>query len=414
MKLGDIGNPEAERFGKPLDGVRVLAAEQMQALPFGTQVLARLGADVIKVEHPRDGESGRGALPAMMDPTGRPAGATFLRNNLNKRSVGIDLKAPEGRDLFRDLAGHFDIVAENFKPGTMARMGLAYEDLAPRYPRLIYVSVSGFGNTIPSPYDSWAAYAPIVEAMSGIYAFKQPEDQPPVVGPVGALGDISSAMFAVIGTLAALRHRDHTGEGQYVDVAMLDAVVAMTDLVTNFWSMGLRPGGLGPLLIMDGFRARDGWFVVQVGREHQFERLAKMIGQAEWLDDPRFATREGWRIHLEDTIRPAIEGWASHKTKLEAARELNEAGIASGPVNSAPDVIADPHVAARDMLVEVPRTDGEPPYLMPGNPVKMTKVAEGPETRVPWVGEHTDEVLRNELGLSDAALLRLREAGAIG
>ena len=414
MKLGDIANPEAQRYGKPLDGVRVLAAEQMQALPFGTQVLARLGADVIKVEHPRDGESGRGALPAMTDPTGRLAGATFLRNNLNKRSVGIDLKAPEGRDLFRALAGRVDIVAENFKPGTMARMGLAYEDLAPQYPRLIYVSVSGFGNTVPSPYDSWAAYAPIVEAMSGIYAFKQPEDQPPVVGPVGALGDISSALFAVIGTLAALRHRDHTGEGQYVDVAMLDAVVAMTDLVTNFWSMGLRPGGLGPLLIMDGFRARDGWFVVQVGREHQFERLAKMIGQPEWLDDPRFATREGWRIHLEEVIRPAIEGWAADKTKLDAARELNEAGIAAGPVNSAPDVIDDPHVAARDMLVEVPRTDGEPPYLMPGNPVKMTKVAEGPETRVPWVGEHTDEVLRRELGLSDAELLRLREAGVIG
>ena len=195
--------------------------------------------------------------------------------------------------------------------------------------------------------------------MSGIYAFKQVDDQPPVVGPVGALGDISSALFAVVGTLAALRHRDQTGQGQYVDVAMLDAVVAMTDLVTNFWSMGLRPGGLGPLLIMDGFRAKDGWFIVQVGREHQFERLAKLIGHPEWLDDPRFATREGWRVHLEDVIRPAIEGWAADKTKLEAATGLNEAGIATGPMNTAPDVIADPHVAARNMLVEVPRTDGE-------------------------------------------------------
>jgi formyl-CoA transferase len=414
MKLGDVANADAERYGKPLDGIRILAAEQMQALPFGTQLLARLGAEVVKVEQPGDGESGRGALPAMTDPTGHRAGATFLRNNLSKRSVAIDLKAPAGRDLFLDLAGHFDVVAENFKPGTLARMGLGYDDLAARYPRLIYVSVSGFGNTVASPYDSWAAYAPIVEAMSGIYSFKQPPDQPPVVGPVGALGDISSAMFAVIGTLAALRARDQTGEGQYVDVAMLDAVVAMTDLVTNFWSMGLRPGGLGPLLIMDGFRAHDGWFVVQVGREHQFERLAKMIGEPGWLDDPRFATREGWRVHLEDVIRPAIEGWAAGKTKLEAARELNQAGIAAGPVNTAPDVIDDPHVAARHMLVEVPRTDGEPPYLMPGNPVKLTKVAEGPETRVPWVGEHTDEVLRAELGLDDTALARLRADGAIG
>jgi len=414
MKLGDVANADAERYGKPLDGVRILAAEQMQALPFGTQLLARLGAEVVKVEQPGDGESGRGALPAMTDPTGHRAGATFLRNNLSKRSVAIDLKAPAGRDLFLDLAGRFDVVAENFKPGTMARMGLGYEDLAARYPRLIYVSVSGFGNTVASPYDSWAAYAPIVEAMSGIYSFKQPPDQPPVVAPVGALGDISSAMFAVIGTLAALRARDQTGEGQYVDVAMLDAVVAMTDLVTNFWSMGLRPGGLGPLLIMDGFRAQDGWFVVQVGREHQFERLAKMIDEPGWLDDPRFATREGWRVHLEDVIRPAIEAWAAGKTKLEAARELNEAGIAAGPVNTAPDVIDDPHVAARHMLVEVPRTDGEPPYLMPGNPVKLTKVAEGPETRVPWVGEHTDDLLRAELGLDDAALARLRVDGVIG
>jgi crotonobetainyl-CoA:carnitine CoA-transferase CaiB-like acyl-CoA transferase len=414
VKLGEVANAEAQRYGKPLEGVRILAAEQMQALPFGTQLLARLGADVVKVEHPGEGESGRGALPAMIDPTGRRAGATFLRNNLNKRSVGIDLKTPAGQELFKALAAHYDVVGENFKPGTMARMGLAYEDLAALYPRLIYVSVSGFGNTIASPYDSWAAYASIVEAMSGIYSFKQPADQPPVVGPVGALGDISSAIFSVIGTLAALRHRDQTGEGQYVDVAMLDAVIAMTDLVTNFWSMGVRQGSLGPLLITDGFRAKDGWFVVQVGREHQFERLANMIGHPEWLDDPRFATREGWRVHLEEVLRPAIEGWAADRTKLEAARELNEAGIASGPVNSAPDVIDDPHVMARHMLVEVPRTDGEPPYLMPGNPVKMTKVAEGPETRVPWVGEHTDEVLRAELGLDDAALAQLRDAGAIG
>ena len=146
MKLGDVANADAERYGKPLDGIRILAAEQMQALPFGTQLLARLGAEVVKVEQPGDGESGRGALPAMTDPTGHRAGATFLRNNLSKRSVAIDLKAPTGRDLFLDLAGHYDVVAENFKPGTMARMGLGYEDLAARYPRLIYVSVSVFPN----------------------------------------------------------------------------------------------------------------------------------------------------------------------------------------------------------------------------------------------------------------------------
>lgn len=414
MQIGDVGNPDAVKYGKPLEGVRILAAEQMQALPFGTQLLARLGADVVKVEHPRDGESGRGAHPAMTDASGRPAGATFLRNNLDKRSIGIDLKAAEGRELFLSLVPHYDVVAENFRAGTMKKLGLAYEDLAAVHPSVIYASVSGFGNTIASPYDSWAAYAPIAEAMSGLYDYKQRPGEPPLVGPAGALGDISSSLFATIGILAALRHRDRTGEGQYVDVAMLDSMVAMADLIVNFWSMGLRPDGMGPLLIMDGFQATDGWFVVQVGREHQFERLATMIGHPDWLDDPRFATREGWRRELESLIRPAIDAWAAGKTKLECCHELNAAGIAAGPVNDAEDVIADPHVAARNMLVELPRSDGvADPVLIPGNPVKMTKVAEGPETAPPTVGQHTDEILRDDLGLGDEDIARLRAAGVI-
>jgi formyl-CoA transferase len=414
MKLGEVGNPGAAKYGKPLDGVRILAAEQMQALPFATQLLARLGADVVKVEHPTEGESGRGALPAMTDPTGKRAGATFLRNNLNKRSVGLDLKSPRGRELFLALVPHFDVVAENFRAGTMKRLGLGYDDVAAVHSGVIYASVSGFGNTIESPYDSWAAYASIAEAMSGIYDYMQAPGEPPVIGPAGALGDISSALFATIGILAALRHRDRTGEGQYLDVAMLDAMVAMSDIVPNYWSLGMRPNGLGPLVIVDGFRAKDGWFVVQVGREHQFERLAKLVGRPEWLSDERLSTREGWRIHLEEIIRPAIEEWATDKTKLEAAHAMNDEGLASGPINTATDVIADPHVAARDMLVEAPRTDGvEGPVLIPGNPVKLSKVAQGPETRWPWTGEHTDEVLRDELGLSDTELAVLRDDGVI-
>ena len=414
MQLGEIANGGAAEFGRPLEGVRVLAVEQMQALPFATQLLARLGADVVKVEHPVSGESGRGALPAMVDPAGRNVGATFLRNNLGKRSVGIDLKSPVGRDLVMDLAGGFDVFAENFKAGAMDRMGLGYEQVSAQHPQVIYLSVSGFGNTVASPYDSWPAYAPIVEAMSGIYEYKRSDDQPPVVAPAGALGDIGSALFGVIGVLAALRHRDRTGLGQYVDIAMLDAMVAMTDIVTNFWSMGLRPDSGGPLLIMDGFRASDGWFVVQVGREHQFARLAEVVGHPEWPSEERFATRVGWRTHLDDVIRPAVEEWAATRTKLEACHELCVAGVAAGPANSALDVIDDPHVAARNMLVAIPRTDGvTDPVLVPGNPVKLSRMAEGPETRVPWVGEHTDHVLRSELALSDAELADLRAAGVI-
>lgn len=415
MRLGDVTNPEALDFGKPLDGIRVLAAEQMQALPYATQMLARLGAEVVKVEHPVHGESGRASTPAMEDPEGRKVGATYLRNNLNKTSLGIDLKSPEGRDLFMSLAGRFDVVAENFKAGTMDRMGLGYDDIAAVHPRVIYVSISGFGNAAATPYRDWPAYASIVEAMSGIYEYKSGPDQPPVTIPVGALGDISSALFAVIGILAALRHREHTGLGQYVDIAMLDAMVAMTDVVTNFWSMGVRPEpGKGLEVISEGFKASDGYVVVQISREHQFAALAELIGHPEWNDDPRFATRAGWAPNLDSVIRPAVDAWASQHTKLEAAAALTKVGIAAGPSNSAADVIADPHVAARNMLVEIPRTDDvAEPVLVPGNPVKLSRMSEGPEFRMPWVGEHTDEVLAAELGLDEKELARLRELGVI-
>jgi crotonobetainyl-CoA:carnitine CoA-transferase CaiB-like acyl-CoA transferase len=415
VRLGDVANGDAQRWGKPLDGIRVLAAEQMQALPYATQMLARLGAEVVKVEHPVHGESGRASTPSMLDPSGRAVGATYLRNNLGKRSAGIDLKTPEGRELFLALVPRFDVIAENFKAGTMDRLGLGYDVIAVANPRSIYVSISGFGNTVDTPYRDWPAYASIAEAMSGIYEYKSGPDRPPVTIPVGALGDIGSALFGVIGVLAGLRHRDRTGEGQYVDIAMLDAMVAMTDVVTNFWSMGVRPEPEKALeVICEGFRASDGYVVVQIIREHQFERLADLVGAPEWKDDPRFATRAGWAPLLESVIRPAVEAWASARTKLEAAQELTAAGIAAGPSNAAPDVIADPHVAARAMLVEMPRTDDvAEPVLIPGNPVKMSKVAEGPETRVPWVGEHTDDVLRAELALDDTRLAALRAAGVI-
>ena len=412
MQLGDIANPEAFINGKPLDGIRILAAEQMQALPYATQLLARLGAEVVKVEHPTHGESGRGALPAMRDPQGREVGATFLRNNLNKRSVGIDLKTEQGRELFLDLAGEFDVVAENFKAGTMDRLGLGYEVFAERYPKMIYVSVSGFGNLGESPYRAWPAYAMVPEAMSGLYEYARQDGEPPRVIPAGALGDISSALFAVIGILAAIRHRDSTGIGQYVDVAMLDSMIAMTDVITNFHSLGVTDNT--PHSIMSGFQASDGWFAVQVAREHQFMKLAELVGHPEWPQQPAFATRRGWADQLESVVRPAVERWAAAYTRLEVCEILGMAGIPAGPCFTPAEIIADEHVARRNMLVEMPRVDGvEEPVLIPGNPVKMSAVSEGPETRVPWVGEHTQEVLHAELGLSEVELSTLREQGVI-
>jgi crotonobetainyl-CoA:carnitine CoA-transferase CaiB-like acyl-CoA transferase len=398
----------------PLDGVRILALEQMQALPYATQLLAHLGADVVKVEPPGSGDSGRGSLPAMTDPDGRKVGATFLRNNLGKRSICVNLKDPRGRELVLDLARHFDVVAENSKPGAMARLGLGYADVAAVHPAGIYVSVSGFGNSVPTPYQDWPAYAPIVEAMSGIYEMKRTGDDPPTVAPAGALGDISAALFATIGILAALRHREATGRGQYVDIAMFDAMLAMTDIVTNFWSMGLRKGELGPL-IMHGFRAKDGWFVLQVARPQQFVRLVELIGHPEWATDARFATRQGWVDHLEDLLRPAVEDWASGMTKVEVCHAMGAAGLAAGPCLADEEVVADPHVAARGMLVEIPRTDGvAQPVLTPGNPVKMSAVAAQPAgRRPPWLGEHTTGVLAAELGMSSSQIQTLREAGVV-
>ena len=414
MELGAITNPDAVQYGKPLEGVRILALEQMQALPYATQLLARLGADVVKVESVKGGDLGRGSQPGITDPDGRFVGATYLRNNLDKKSICVDLKAPEGKQLILDLAPKFDIVAENFKGGALSRMGLGYDDIAAVHPGVIYLSVSGFGNTVETPYDGWPAYAAVAEAMSGIYDYKLEPGRPPAVSPVGALGDIGTALFGTIGILAALRHRDRTGLGQYIDVAMFDAMVSMTDLVTNFWSLGLRPApGQGLAMVLDGFEASNGWFIIQVGREHEFERLANLVGKPEWLTDERLSTRAGWREHMDDILRPGVKEWAADKTNIEACKALADAGVAAGPCLTAQQVIDDPHVAARNMLMEIPRPEGGDPVLTPGNPIKMSRVSEGPDVRMPWLGEHTNEVLAAELGLDEAHIEQLRADGVI-
>jgi crotonobetainyl-CoA:carnitine CoA-transferase CaiB-like acyl-CoA transferase len=415
MRVGEVRHPERGAHGKPLAGVRVLAAEQMQALPYATQLLAHLGAEVVKVEPPGRGETGRASNPYMLDEDGRRVGATYLRNNLSKRSIEIDLKSDSGRALFRRLAAHFDVVAENFRAGSMERLGLGYAALSAEHPRLIYVSLSGFGNLAPSPYASWPAYAPIGEAMGGIYEPTRQPGQPPRVVVAGALGDNTTALYAVIGILAALQHRTLTGLGQHVDIAMYDSMIAMADMVPQLWSMGAPASMAGPgtTALVAAFKARDGYFVIAVLREHMFEKLCKLLGREEWLADPRFATRVGWAQHTESVVRPALEAWAADKTKLEAARTLADLGITAGPSNLAEDIAADPHVALRDMLIEVPRTDGEKPYLVSGNPVKMSRLAEGPVGPPPRLGAHTEEVLRETLGLDDAELARLRSEGAI-
>ena len=406
-----MGSEEAR--GKPLDGVRILAVEQMQALPFATQLLAHLGADVVKVENPVGGESGRGALPAIEDTDGRKVGATYVRNSLNKQSICIDLKQPEGVGLFKKLVPRFDVVGENFKAGTMKRLGLDYDVLKEIHPGLVYVSVSGFGQLGDSPYRDWPAYACVAEAMAGFSESSRRGDEYPRIGTAGALGDIGSSLFAAIGTLAALRERDRTGVGQQVDVAMFDAMVAMADTIPFFWSLGGRGQGRGTGGIVASFKAKDGYFVLQAVRDPHLALVARAVGHPEWLEDERFATRQGWAEQLEGVVRPSIEAWASSKTKLEVCAELCSQGIAAGPCNTAADIVGDAHLRNHDMILEVPRPDAEDPLLIVGNPIKLSGLVEGEPGRWPTLGEHTDDLLRGELGLSDTDLAGLRDRGVI-
>ena len=397
----------------PLEGVRVLAIEQMQAVPFATQLMAHLGAEVVKLEHPVHGESGRSSAPSIPDIDGRQTGATFLRNNLGKKSVGIDLKDPKGVELVKQLVPHYDVLAENFKPGTMERLGLGYDVLEELHPGLVYVAVSGFGSLLDTPYGNWPAYAVVPEAMGGFYSFRPEPGRRPNIQNAGALGDISSALFAAIGTLAALQGRHRTGRGQKVDIAMLDCIIAMMDMVPFNLSLGIDNSLAAWPGVLSSYDAKDGLFVMQVGREHQFERLAHAIGHPEWLEDERFATREGWRDHAEGVIRPAVNEWARDKTKLEASQLLADAGIVAGPSYEAADLLEDAHVQSHDMILRVPRPDGEGEVHVVGNPVKLSHSAPRKAERWPALGSNTDEILRADLGLDDAALDGLRNDGVI-
>jgi len=407
---------DAARYGRPLDGVRVLSLEQMQALPMATQILSRLGAEVVKLEKLPRGDESRTSQPFMVE-DGHRLGHTFLRYNMGKQSLAVDIKTAQGRELVLDLAPHFDIVCENMGPGRAERAGLGYAAFAARNQRIIYLSISGFGETGESPYKNWPSYAHVPEAMCGAYEYSRQPNQPPVMMPMTGLGDTATGLYGVIGVLAALRHRDLMGEGQYVDMAMYDSMLAVTDTITNFWSLGLRKEPDKPLrnpIILSAFRCRDGWLALFVTREHQFERLANFIGKPEWVSDPKFATRYGWCDHLEDTIRPGIEECTLKMNKLDAARELAEAGIAAAPCNTVEDILRDPHVAARRMLIEHPRHDGPAqPVLSTGNPIKMSKVAERPDGSYPKLGEQTEDLLSRLLKLDQAALARLRAEGVI-
>ena len=394
----------------PLNGVRILTVEQMQSLPFATQLLARLGAEVVKVEHPIRGDLGRSSLPAVTDLSGNQVGATFIRNNLSKKSIAIDLKNELGQSLFKQLTTKFDVVAENFKPGTMKKFGLDYSSLSLLNSSLIYLSISGFGHDLNSPYTDWPAFAPIAEAMSGLYTFNRPADEELKVSPAGALGDTGTALFAVIAILAALRHREATGAGQHIDLAMFDSMIAFADIVPNYFSMGHDPRTPSSL-INHGFKIANGEIVIQIGREHQFKQFAELLGKAEWLDDPRFSSRDGWVRNIE-VLQDAVYKWAGGQTPIEVCGLFANAGIATAPVFVAEDLINDPHVQSRNMLVEIPTASGDP-ALAAGNPIKIAGVVDGADAPPPSLGEHTKRFLTTELDMPLKEIKDLQEKGII-
>lgn len=396
---------------RPLEGIRVLAFEQVQAVPLATLLMARLGAEVVKVEPPVGGETGRASVPFVLDRTGARAGATFLRYSPGKKSLAIDYRQPAGQEVLHEIIPHFDVICENLGPGRAAKFNLGYDKVSQIAPQVVYMSISGFGADGKSPYNKWPAFAGVAEAMSGIYEFYRQPHQPPVMNPMGAVGDTSTGLYGVIGILAALMQREKTGKGQHIDVSMFDAMVSFSDLVPNYWSMGVERDPdkpQRPPALMGGFKAKDGYFVLQAVRQHQFERIAQVVGHPEWIGDPGLATPWDWAEKTDALLRPAIEEWASDKTKIEASTILAEAGVASGPCLNAAELAVDPHVTSRGMLVEAPIQPAPPrPVLIAGNPIKMSDVPELPDGEYPVLGEHTFSLLR-ELGLSQERLEQLK------
>jgi crotonobetainyl-CoA:carnitine CoA-transferase CaiB-like acyl-CoA transferase len=313
------------------------------------------------------------------------------------------------------MVPRFDVFAENFRPGTAERLGLGHPALAALHPGLVYLSVSGFGQLGESPWAERAAYSSVVEAMGGLYELMREPEDPTRIGSAGALGDIGAALFATVGVLVALRERERSGRGRRVDVAMYDSVVALLDLAPFMWSMGVpRMRRAAVAGVFDAFACRDGRFVAQAVREHQLERFARVVGHPEWLADPRFATREGWTAQLEPVVRPAVEAWARDKSMAEATALLAEAGIPCGASQAPEQLVRDPHLREREMLLEIERPDGGAPLLVAGNPVKLAQAGPTPRRRWPVLGEDTDAVLADELALGPEELARLRASGAIG
>ncbi|WP_028936358.1 CaiB/BaiF CoA transferase family protein [Pseudonocardia spinosispora] len=400
----------ARTGGAPLAGVRVLDLTRALAGPFVTMLLADLGADVIKVEPP-EGDITRAQGPFHPSDELHAYGGYFASINRNKRGVVLDLRTEAGRKVVRDLASRSDVLVENFRSGVLDRLGLSYEELSQVNPRLVYAALRGFGDprTGASPYAARPAYDVVAQAMGGLMAITgQPEGPPTKVGP--GVGDILPAAFTTVGILAALRQAEATGRGDFVDVAMYDAVLALCERVVYQHSyLGAVPGREGnehPLLCPFGlYRVADGWVAVAAPGDRHWELLCKAMDRPDLVTDERLHTNVA-RVRHRELVRELFEDWSSTRTMSEVERLLAH-NVPVAPVNTIDRIVTDPHVLARDMLLELDHPGVAEPLAVAGMPIKFASGKGVPARRAPLFGEHTDAVLA-ELGYADAEVAALR------
>lgn len=403
-----------------LEGLRIIDLTHALAGPFCTMVLADLGADVVKVEPPH-GDGTRLLGPFAPDDSLRAFGGYFSSVNRNKRSVAIDLLVPEGKELLWKLLSGADVVVENFRAGVMDRLGFSYETIHERFPRLVYGAIRGFGDprtgdsSLPeSPYAEWPAYDVVVQAMGGLTGVTGPGIHQPM--NAGApVGDIGPALFAAVGILAAVHHAGRRGEGQFIDVAMFDGVLAFCERIVYLNSyLGAVPkpeGASNPQLVpFDSFPTGDGWVTIAAPGERHWGYLCDLIGRPELAADPRFATNAA-RLARADEVRTIIRDWTGARTTREVVEVLAPL-VPCGPVNSIREIAADPHVARRQMIVEIEHPGVPHPVRIANTPIKMTVSHAGVRHRAPLLGEDTRAALA-AAGIHDAEIERLLAAGVV-
>ncbi|AYY97020.1 CoA transferase [Burkholderia multivorans] len=403
-----------------LSHIRVLDLTRVLAGPWCAQTLADFGADVIKIERPGAGDDTRHwGPPYLKDAHGADTAeaAYYLAANRNKRSVTVDIATPEGQQIVRELAAQSDVVLENYKVGQLKKYGLDYASLRAVKPDLVYCSVTGFGQT--GPYAHRAGYDFIVQGIGGFMSITGERDGVPGGGPQKAgvaIADLATGLYSTIAVLAALAHRDRTGEGQYIDMALLDVQVALlANMNTNFLASGTPPvrwGNAHPNIVpYQTFQTSDGWIIVAVGNDGQFRKFVEAGGRPELADDERFATNPA-RVRHRDTLVPILAEMVKTRSKTAWIDALEAAGVPCGPINDLAEVFANEQIVARGMEVALPHPCGADVKLV-RNPVRMSATPPDARTAPPLLGAHTDDVLRDMLGYDDARIAALKAKQAI-